>query len=65
MNILRGFQVIDRDGGYMVSSTYNVVDDTMGNLLKQNKKCSFYAVDEELKSHIEAIKKHIAERLVD
>lgn len=65
MNIMRGFQVIDRDGGYMVSSTYNVVDNNTGALLKQNKKCSFYAVDEELKEHIEAIKKYITERLVD
>ena len=63
MNILRGFQIIDRDGSYMVSSTYNVVDDTTGSLLKQNKKDSFYAVDEELRAHIEAIKAHIGERL--
>lgn len=63
MNALRGYQVIDRDGGYVVSSTYNVVDDITGKILKQNKKSSFYAIDEELKEHIEAIKKYIEERL--
>lgn len=56
--ILRAFQVINQDGGFAISSTYNVVD-SEGNQTKKNAKDSFFAVDENLISHIEAIENYI------
>ena len=61
MKILRAFQVINQDGGYIVSSTYNEADN-LGNIEKRNVKDSFFAVDEELIAHIEAIQKYIKEK---
>ena len=61
MNVLRGYQVINKDGGYSVGSTYNVVDQA-GEIVEPNKKDSFFAVVEELIAHIEAIQKYIKEK---
>lgn len=60
MKVLRAFQVINKDGIYALSSTYNVVNDTTGETIKHNAKDSFYAVDAELKAHIDAIEAYIA-----
>ena len=65
MKILRAFQVINRDGMYSVSSTYNEVDG-QGNITKLNEKDSFIAVDATLQAHIDAIETYIREnRLTD
>lgn len=65
MKILRAFQVINRDGMYNVSSTYNEVD-SHGNITKLNEKDSFIAVDQTLQQHIDAIEAYIREnRLTD
>lgn len=58
--VLRAFQVISQDGMKTINSTYNSLDDS-GNLISKNKSDSFYAVDEELAGHIEAIEKYIKE----
>lgn len=58
MNILRGFQVINQDGGYSVGSTYNTVNQE-GEITELNQKDSFFAVDEDLISHISAIQQYI------
>lgn len=60
MKILRAFQVINRDGMFSVSSTYNEVD-SQGNITKLNEKDSFIAVDATLQSHIDAIEEYIRE----
>lgn len=59
MKVLRAFQVINKDGIYALSSTYNVIDDATGEPTRQNAKDSFYAVDPELKTHIDAIEEYI------
>ena len=65
MKILRTFQVINRDGMYSVSSTYNEVD-SQGNITKLNEKDSFIAVDQTLQQHITAVETYIREnRLTD
>ena len=65
MKILRAFQVINRDGMYNVSSTYNEVDDQW-NITKLNEKDSFIAVDATLQAHITAVETYIREnRLTD
>ena len=60
MKILRAFQVINRDGTFNVSSTYNEVDEH-GDITKLNEKDSFIAVDPTLQAHIEAIEDYIRE----
>ena len=63
MNILRGFQVINQDGGFSVGSTYNTVNQE-GEITALNQKDSFFAVDETLIGHINAIEEYIkAQRL--
>lgn len=63
MKILRAFQVINKDGSYAVSATYNEVDDNTGELIRQNAKESFYAVDTGLKDDIKAVEDYITSRL--
>lgn len=60
MKILRAFQIINRDGVFNVSSTYNEVDET-GNIIRVNEKDSFVAVDSTLNQNISAIEQYIME----
>ncbi|SHK33372.1 hypothetical protein [Hespellia stercorisuis] len=62
MKILRAFQVINRDGTKTVSATYNEVDEN-GNIIKENAKDSFYAVDATLTNHLTAIEDYINSRM--
>ena len=62
MKILRAFQVINKDGVRMISSTYNE-DDNSGNITRTNAKDSFYAVTPELQAAIKVIEDHINNRL--
>lgn len=62
MKILRAFQVINQDDAAVVSSTYNEVDEA-GKITKRNEKNSFYAVDKELQTHIDAIRTYLSDRL--
>ena len=63
LRVLRAFQIIKRDGVYSVASTYNEIDD-LGNITKLNEKDSFIAVDNDLKTHIEAIEQYIMEHRI-
>lgn len=58
INVLRAFQVISQDGEKIISATYNQADEA-GNIVKRNAKDSFYAIDPELKAHIDAIEDYI------
>lgn len=58
MKILRGFQVINKDGGYSLTSTYNEVNE-QGETTNPNAKDSFFVVDESLKEHIDAVEAYI------
>lgn len=58
MKILRGFQVINKDGGYSLVSTYNEVND-QGETTDPNAKDSFFVVDEVLKEHIDAVEAYV------
>lgn len=62
MKILRAFQVINQDDAAVVSSTYNEVNEA-GEITKRNEKNSFYAVDEGLQTHIDAIRAYLSDRL--
>ena len=60
MKILRGFQVINKDGMRTISSTYNEVDGE-GNIIRMNAKDSFVAIDSSLQNHLNAVEEYIME----
>ena len=59
MKQLSGFMVISLDGGDRVSYTYNEINADTGDLVSQNNRGNFFAVDEGLAGHIEAIRDYI------
>lgn len=61
MKILRAFHVVNRDGEFSVGITFHEVDES-GNIVTPDQKESFFAVDSELKDHIEAIESYIRKK---
>ncbi len=59
MRQLSSFMVLNIDGGDRVSFTYNEVNADTGELISQNNKKNFIAVDRELLEHINAIRDFI------
>ncbi len=59
MKQLSSFMILNIDGGYRLSYTYNEIKDETGELISANNKKSFYAIDEELKKHVESISDYI------
>lgn len=59
MKQLSSFMVINVNGGDRVSYTYNDINNDTGELISDNNKKNFYAVDDELLSHINAIRDYI------
>lgn len=65
MKQLSSFAVLNINGGDRVSFTYDEINETTGEPISTNNKQSFYAVNDELKGHIEAIKDFIRENKLD
>lgn len=63
MKVLRAFQVINQDGSFVVTSTYNEIDDQTGKIVKHNAKDSFYAVEVGIKKDIGDVETYILNRL--
>lgn len=61
MKQLSSFMTMNVNGGDRISYTYDVIDSKTGEPIQMNIKESFYVVDEELRSHIEAIRDYIRE----
>lgn len=61
MKILRAFHVVNRDGEFSVGITFHEVDES-GNIVTPDQKESFFAVDPELKEHIEAVESYIRKK---
>ena len=59
INQLSSFMVLNIDGGDRVSYTYNEINADTGEPVSTNNKKNFYAVDPEIKAHIEAIREYI------
>ena len=55
---LSSFMVINADGGDRVTFTYSEVDDE-GVVISSNNKKSFFALDDSLLDHINAIREFI------
>lgn len=58
---LSSFMALNVNGGDRISYTFDEIEEETGNPVSTNNKRSFYAVDEELKNHIEAIRNYIRE----
>ena len=59
MKQLSSFMVLAVNGGDRISYTYDEIDPETGNLVSGKNKESFFVVDEALRRHVEAIRKHI------
>lgn len=59
-----GFSILNVNGMDRATFTYDEIDES-GNLVSHNNKKSFYIVDAELKTHVDAIRKFITVNKVD
>lgn len=59
MKQLSSFLALAVNGGDRVSFTYDEINDETGNVESSNNKESFFVVDSELRSHIEAVRDYI------
>lgn len=55
MRQISSFMVLNMDGGDRISYTYDEINLDTGEATSTNNKKNFYAVDSELKAHIQAI----------
>lgn len=58
---LASFAAINVNGGQRVTFTYDEIDPETGDVISQNNKGNFYAVDKTLLKNIESIRTYIAE----
>lgn len=58
---LASFAVINVNGGQRVTFTYDEIDFDTGDVISQNNKGNFYAVDQALLQNIESIRSYIQE----
>lgn len=58
---LASFAVINVNGGQRVTFTYDEIDPDTGDVISQNNKGNFYAVDQALLQNIESIRSYIQE----
>lgn len=61
MKQLSSFYVLTAKGGDLISYTYDEVNED-GEFISENNKKSFFALDKDLKGHIEAIRDFIREK---
>lgn len=58
---LASFAAINVNGGQRVTFTYDEIDPDTGDVISQNNKGNFYAVDQTLQQDIESIRSYIQE----
>lgn len=59
MKQLSSYMALNVNGGDRISFTYDEVDDQTGEPTSTNNKASFYVVDNDLRTHVEAIRDYI------
>lgn len=59
MKQLSSFLALNVNGGDRISYTYDEIDPSTGDLVSANNKESFFAVDPQLRTHVEAIRDYI------
>lgn len=65
MKQLSSFVVLSINGGYRISYTFDEINEETGDLVSQNNKESFFAVDADLKESIEKIRGFIQENKLE
>jgi len=65
MKQLASFIVLNINGGDRVSFTYDEINEETGEMTSSNNKENFYAVDAELKGHINAIRDYIRQHKLE
>lgn len=65
MKQLSSFMVLNIDGGDRVSYTYNEINGETGEPISTNNKGNFYVMNEELRSHINAVREFIRENKLE
>ena len=61
MKQLSSFMVMNLDGGKRVAYTYDEIDSETGEIISQNNKKNFFAVDPVLVKEIEEVENYIKE----
>lgn len=61
MKQLSSFMVMSLDGGKRVAYTYDEIDGATGEIVSQNNKKNFFAVDQEFVKMIENVENFIKE----
>lgn len=61
MKQLSSFMALNVNGGDRISYTYDVIDDHTGDVINSNVKESFFVVDENLRTHINAVRNWLRE----
>lgn len=62
---LSSLMILNVNGGDRVTFTFDEIDSETGDAISQNNKQSFYAVDQELKQHIENVRNYIREHKLE
>lgn len=65
MKQLSGFLALSVNGGDRISYTYDEINEETGEPTSTNNKESFYVVNADLKSHIEAIRDFIRQNKLE
>lgn len=61
MKQLSSMMILNVNGGDRISYTYDVIDDTTGELVNANVKETFFVVDEGLRKDVEKVRDYIRE----
>ena len=61
MKLLTSYTKLTTGEGIRVAYTYSIVDEETGDLISQNNKGSFIAINSTVKQHLDAIDQFISE----
>lgn len=59
MKQLSGFLVVSVNGGDRIGFSYDTIDDNSGTVVETGTRETFFATDNTLRKHIEAIREYI------
>ena len=65
MKLLTSFTKLTTGEGIRIAYTYSEVDDNTGEIISQNNKGSFVAMNPALKGHLTAVDNYISEHYLE
>lgn len=60
--ILTSFMNLSTGEGSRIAYTYSEVDENTGSIISQNNKGNFLVLDDDVQSHLDAVKKYIRDK---